>query len=93
MENETVSIKEEKRLLVLNEILEKVSTLATAGLGLVAALAWNDAIRLVFTIYFPQPQDSVGAQFAYAIFVTVVVVLVTMYLGRSTRRIKEKLER
>ena len=35
------------------EVLEKMSGLATAGLGLVAALAWNDVIKSWFDFYSP----------------------------------------
>lgn len=87
------SQKERKRLLIVVEILDKMSALAVAGLGLVAALAWNDAIRLLFTVYFPKPSESISAQFLYAVIITVIVVLVTMYLARLTRRIKERLDR
>ncbi|KKS74593.1 MAG: Pyruvate flavodoxin/ferredoxin oxidoreductase domain protein, partial [Parcubacteria group bacterium GW2011_GWA2_42_80] len=46
------------------EILENVSKLATAGLGLVAALAWNDAIQTLFKMIFGE-QSAVWAKFVY----------------------------
>jgi uncharacterized membrane protein len=82
--------KEQKALTV--EILEKVSGLATAGLGLVAALAWNDAIKSFFDLVFPEA-SSVAAQFTYAAIITVIVVIVTVRLGRLTDFAKRQLDR
>lgn len=72
------------------EVLEKVSALATAGLGLVAALAWNDAIKAVFDAYFPR-WSGILAQFAYAIIVTLLIVIVTIRLGKLTDFAKKRL--
>lgn len=72
------------------EILEKISTLVSAGLGLVAALAWNSAIQSLFETLFGK-QSSLPAMFAYAIFITCIVVWVTVKLGRLTNSLKERL--
>lgn len=55
------------------EILEKMSTLVTAGFGLVAALAWNEAIKKLFETIFGK-QSGLIAMFGYAIIITVIVV-------------------
>lgn len=73
------------------EILEKVSQLATAGLGLVAALAWNDAIQTVFKLIFGE-QSAVWAKFSYALLVTGLVVLITMRLSSLIDRLKQNKE-
>lgn len=67
-----------------------MAALATAGFGLVAALAWNDAIKALFAKIFPKG-DSQGlwAMFLYAAFITVIVVLVTMKIGNVVNKIKE----
>ncbi|NQU78043.1 hypothetical protein HQ544_05085 [Candidatus Falkowbacteria bacterium] len=72
------------------EILEKVATLVTAGFGLVAALAWNSAIRALFDKVFGE-QSGIIAMFVYAVVVTVVVVLATIKLGRAVNKVKEEL--
>ena len=41
------------------EILDKISALVTADFGLVAALAWNDAIKAVFKEIFGA-EDAIG---------------------------------
>lgn len=74
------------------EILEKLSTLATAGFGLVAALAWNSAIQDLFKrINIFGAQDSILAKFVYAGLVTVVVVVITFSISRSINKIKDQL--
>lgn len=73
------------------EIVEQVSSLATASFGLVAALAWNDAIKLLFARLFPQPDGEIWAAFLYAIILTIIVVIVTIRLGNIVNRIKEKI--
>ncbi|WP_119069505.1 DUF5654 family protein [Rubrobacter indicoceani] len=67
------------------EVLEKIIQLITAAFGLVAALAWNDAIQSLFTLLFGTAGD-LAAKFTYAVLVTVVVVFVTIRLGRVAER-------
>jgi len=69
------------------EFREKTITLILGGFGLVAALAWNEAIKSLFEILFPKKGELIG-KFIYAILVTAIVVLVSMRL----RKIAEKKE-
>ena len=71
------------------EILDRIIQLLTAAFGLVAALAWNAAIQELFTAVFGEAGD-LAAKFLYAIIVTVVVVIVTVRLGRLSERLKEE---
>lgn len=64
-----------------NEISERLVTLSVAAFGLVAALAWNDAIKALFNEVFGTYQGIV-AMFGYAIVVTVVAVMVTIYISK-----------
>ncbi|MAF14020.1 MAG: hypothetical protein CMI53_03970 [Parcubacteria group bacterium] len=84
------SAKDKKDLKI--EILEKVSSLTTAGFGLVAALAWNDAIKAVFAQFFPKPGDNVLALLSYALVITILVVIVTIQLGRTVNLAKKQLK-
>ena len=70
------------------EIVQKMSELATVGFGLVAALAWNDAIQSLFRELFGA-QSGIWAKFVYAILITVLVVVVTMKLGNIINKLKE----
>ena len=83
---------QEKKDLKL-EILEKVSTLATAGFGLVAALAWNDAIKAMFDSLFPAPGDNLAAKFSYALVITILIVIITIQLGRAVNLAKKQLKK
>ena len=65
------------------EISSKMTDLATAGFGLVAALAWNEAISSLFIAIFPQAGNII-AKFVYAVIITVLVVFITMKLGKLT---------
>jgi len=70
------------------EVLEKIQSLVTAGLGLVAALAWNDAIQSFFVLIFGI-QSSVIAKFLYAILVTALVVYLTVRISRLINSLKK----
>jgi len=83
--------EEEKDLRI--EILEKVSGLATAGFGLVAALAWNDAIKAFFNHFFPKPEDNFLALTVYALIITILVVIITVQLGRMVNLAKKQLKK
>ncbi|RCV65326.1 hypothetical protein C5S53_04375 [Methanophagales archaeon] len=56
---------------------------------MVAALAWNDTIKLLFKEVFG-PQETLWAMFGYAIFVTILIVLITIYLSRVSQKLKAK---
>lgn len=81
-ETKKETIEEEKKSLKL-EILDKMSSLVTAGFGLVAALAWNDAIKALFAVIFPKT-STIIAQFIYAIIITILIVIITIKLGKLT---------
>lgn len=72
------------------EILEKMGQLATAGFGLVAALAWNDFIKGLFARLFPKPENNLLAMFGYAFFVTVLVVIVTVHIGKLLEKARRE---
>jgi len=90
MAKKTPQTKKEKNLKV--EVLEQIAKLATAGFGLVAALAWNSAIEELFTRLFPTPSGSITALFLYALLITLIVVAMTIYLGKAVNRAKELLK-
>ena len=62
-------------------------TLASASLGLVAALAWNEAIKETIKTYFGMG-DSLSALYTYAIIATVIaVVVLLLLLARAASRV------
>lgn len=72
------------------EVLKRVLDLSVAGFGLVAALAWNEAIKALFDAIFPKA-GGIIAQFLYAAVITMVVVFVTIRLGKLANLAKDKL--
>lgn len=74
------------------EVLDKMSALATAAFGLVAALAWNNAIQAVFKRYYPAPDDpaAIAPLVGYAALVTLVAVLIIIWIGRVAGRLKKE---
>jgi TRAP-type C4-dicarboxylate transport system permease small subunit len=69
------------------EILDKITALVTAAFGLVAALAWNGAIRAIFEAAFGSA-DNIPAMLIYAVVITIIAVLVTIWIARATKRAK-----
>ena len=81
--------KEEETLHVY--FVEKVVTLMTGAMGLVAALAWNDAIRKLFErVFGTQGSGDITAMFIYATIVTTTVVVLTYRLTRIVEKMKKK---
>ncbi|MDD1711949.1 MAG: DUF5654 family protein [Methanoregulaceae archaeon] len=74
-----------------SEVITQIAALLTAAFGLVAALAWNGAIQAIFKQVFGTV-DSIGAQLGYAIIVTIIAVVVTIYIARlaSSAKAEEK---
>lgn len=72
-----------------SEIAGRILELATSALGLVAALAWNDAVQAFFKEYFPTT-SGITAKFTYAVIVSVLVVAVTVNLSRLASLAKGK---
>lgn len=52
----------------------------TSALGLVAGLAWNDAIKNFIEVLFPLAKNSLFAKFLYALIMTVIVATLIHYL-------------
>lgn len=73
------------------EVIDKLAALVTAAFGLVAALAWNSAIQAVFKEIFGE-QSSIPAMLGYAVFVTVIAVIFTLWIGFVSNKAKDKIE-
>lgn len=64
------------------EIKERSMGYIVAALGVVAGLAWNEAIKGLIDYLFPLSTNSIVAKFIYALLMTLVVVVFTVYLSR-----------
>jgi cytochrome b len=66
--------------------IQTMITLASASLGLVAALAWNEAIKATIQQLLGT-DDSLAALYTYAILATIIAVVVLVLLARAAARI------
>ena len=71
-----------------NEVIEKMAALITAAFGLVAALAWNGAIQAIFKQVFGT-SEGIGPMLTYAIIVTIIAVVVTIWIGKVAENRKK----
>ncbi len=67
-------------------VIQSMITLASAALGLVCALAWNEAIKTLMKELLGG-DDNIGALFTYAIVATIVAVVVLLILARIAGKI------
>ena len=69
------------------EVIDKIAALMTAAFGLIAALAWNDAIKSLFAPGGLLAFVSAYGILAYAILVTVIAVIMTIWIGRIAEKL------
>jgi Family of unknown function (DUF5654) len=65
--------------------VQTMIALASASLGLVAALAWNEAIKA--TLAMLGLGDNLAGLYTYAILATVLAIVVLSMLGRLSAKI------
>ena len=66
--------------------LQTMIALASASLGLVAALAWNEAIKATIKRLLGEADDLVGL-YIYAVVATVIAVAILIWLTRLAARL------
>lgn len=78
---------QEKKLHV--ELIRQMLSLATAGFGLVAALAWNNFIQEFVNMYIKKwvPGSGLVSLFIYALIITIIAVVVTYQLSKILQRV------
>jgi hypothetical protein len=67
-------------------IIQSMITLASAALGLVCALAWNEAIKSAMKAVLGE-DDSVAGLFTYAILATLLAVFVLLALAKAAAKV------
>jgi hypothetical protein len=72
-------------IIMQKEVIEKIAALITAAFGLIAALAWNEAIQEIFRLVFGD-QSGIWAMLFYAVVVTIIAVVVTIWIGRVAEK-------
>jgi len=66
-------------------MVQTMISLASASLGLVAALAWNEAIKA--TLALLGMGDELAGLYSYAVLATLLAVVVLAVLGRMAARL------
>ena len=67
-------------------VLQAMIALSSAALGLVAALAWNDAIKETIKQLL-EGDDSLASKYTYAIFATLIAVFVVLALAKVAAKV------
>ena len=74
---------------IKKEAKEKTAGYILAALGLVAGLAWNDAVKALIDYLLPLGKNGILAKFLYAVLITVFVIVVASYITRLLMRDEE----
>ena len=69
------------------EIRERTLGYMLAAFGFVAGLAWNDAIQALIGHLFPLPENTLPAKFLYAVIISFVAVIISVYMSRLFHRL------
>jgi len=65
----------------------------TTAFGLVAGLAWNEAIKAFIEHFFPLSQSGMIAKFVYAVFITILLVFISVYILQVPEKEKESMKK
>ncbi|MDO9045977.1 MAG: DUF5654 family protein [Methanobacteriaceae archaeon] len=66
---------------VKSQVLENIGVLITTAFGLIAALAWNEAIKALIVELIGKGNGITGL-FIYAIIITVLAIVTTIIIGK-----------
>lgn len=67
---------------VKGQVLQTIATLITTAFGLIAALAWNEAIKAIILQFLPKGSDLTGL-LIYAVLITIIAIVATIIIGRA----------
>ncbi|AIS32444.1 DUF5654 family protein [Methanobacterium formicicum] len=73
---------------VKGQVLQTIATLLTTAFGLIAALAWNEAIKALIAQFLPKGSDLMGL-LIYAVLITIIAVVATIIIGRAISQPEE----
>lgn len=74
---------------IRDSIFEKTATLVVAAIGLIAALAWDDALKQLFEDIFG-PVATTNRKIIYASVITIIAVLFSIFFNRAIKKRREK---
>ncbi len=67
---------------IKKEMKERTVSYVIAAFGVVAGLAWNEAIKALIEFIFPLQKNTLVAKFVYAFILTLILVFITMHVAR-----------
>lgn len=70
---------------IRGQVSQTIATLMTTAFGLIAALAWNEAIKAIILQYF-QAGNGITGLLIYAILITIIAVVATIIIARVIAR-------
>jgi hypothetical protein len=85
MQDRILELRKESGVL-RREVQAKTLSYIMAAFGLVAGLAWNEAIKGLIEVYFPLKAGGILAKFVYAIIITTIVVIAGYYLVKLGKK-------
>lgn len=80
MEKLKKEIAKTRQTSLRKEIKERTVGYILAAFSFVAGLAWNEAVKSLID-FFPHTLNSILMKFIYAVAVTIIIVIITVYLA------------
>jgi predicted outer membrane lipoprotein len=77
--------EEYKMMRAKDDFMFRLGVLFAASLGLVTALAWEDAARSIF-IYIFGSLDAISLKLLFAIIITLLAVVISLFVGKVARK-------
>lgn len=74
--------------MIKERVIDKLTTLVSSAFGLVAALAWNNAVKALIDEWFTIG-NGIVAMFIYALTITIIAISVIVILEKISEEIKE----
>ena len=72
------------------EIRQRTIGYILTAFGLIAGLAWNDAVKSLIEYFFPFDKDTIFIKFIYAVLITFILVILSVYLIKLVGEKKEE---
>jgi hypothetical protein len=74
--------EEKKKNELRREIRSRTVGYIVGAFGLVAGLAWNDAVKSTIEHFYKVDGGGIGIRFLYALIITLFVVIVSYYVNK-----------
>lgn len=89
MENKLKKLKQDEDK-IRTQVQKQVLGYITAAFGLIAGLAWNEAIKALIEELIPLGKNTLWAKLVYALIITIIVVIAGLYLAKLSKKQKEE---